>query len=104
MNVSSDTVPAGARRLTYSSIMGRPLDTSPDAIDRQLAALRSMTPAARLRLADDMSQAVRALAEAGLRRRQPDLSDEDQAAIFVRIVLGGELADSLERRRPVRAR
>ena len=33
--------------------MGRPLDTSGDAFNRQVAALRSMTPAARLRLADD---------------------------------------------------
>ena len=84
--------------------MGRPLDTSREAFDRQLAALRAMTPAARLRLADDMSQAIRDLAEAGIRRRQPDLSDEDRAAVLGRIVLGPELAESLRRRLPVRAR
>ncbi|HET9346392.1 MAG TPA: hypothetical protein VFO05_11900 [Candidatus Limnocylindrales bacterium] len=84
--------------------MGRPLDTSVDAFDRQLAALRSMTPAVRLRLADDMSQAVYGLVEAGIRRRQPDLSDEDRAAIFAGIVLGPELAVSLPRRHPVRTR
>ena len=46
--------------------MGRPLDTSGDAFDRQVAALRSMTPTTRLRLADDMSQAIRRATEAGI--------------------------------------
>ena len=84
--------------------MGRPLDTSLDAWDRQLAALRAMTPADRLQLADDMSQAVKGLVEAGIRRRQPDLSDEDRAAAIAGIVLGRELAENLPRRRPVRSR
>jgi hypothetical protein len=86
------------------SIMDRPADTSRDASDRQLAALRSMTPAARLRLADDMSQAVRGLVEAGIRRRQPDLSDADRAAALAGIVLGRELAGTASRRKPVRVR
>jgi hypothetical protein len=84
--------------------MGRPLDTSRDAFERQLAALRSMTPEARIRLADDMSQAVRQLADAGIRRRQPDLSDEDRAAVLARIVLGPELAETVRHRWPVKAR
>lgn len=84
--------------------MGRPLDTSGDAFDRQVAALRSMTPTTRLRLADDMSQAIRELTEAGIRRRQPGLSDEDRAVVLRRILLGPELAESIRRRRPVTAR
>jgi len=83
--------------------MGRPLDTSGDAFNRQVAALRSMTPAARLRLADDMSQAVRDLTEAGIRRRQPGLSEEERAAVLRGILLGPELAESIRRRRPVTA-
>lgn len=84
--------------------MGRPLDTSGDAFDRQVAALRSMTPTARLRLADDMSQAVRELTEAGIRRRQPGLSDEDRAVVLRGILLGPELPETIRRRRPVTAR
>jgi len=45
--------------------MRRPADTSEDARRRQVAAYRAMTPEARLRLADAMSQDVRRIAEAG---------------------------------------
>ena len=55
--------------MAYSSTMGRPMDTSADMHRKQLEALQSMTPAQRLRLADEMSSDVRALAEAGKRER-----------------------------------
>jgi hypothetical protein len=50
--------------------MGRPADTSADAHRSQLEALRSMTPAQRLRIADELSTAVLALASSGMRHRR----------------------------------
>lgn len=49
--------------------MRRPVDTSPEARERQLAAYRAMAPETRLRLAAEMSADVRALTKAGIRAR-----------------------------------
>jgi len=49
--------------------MGRPIDTSAEARERQIEAYRAMTPEQRLRLADEMTKAVRELAESGRRAR-----------------------------------
>jgi hypothetical protein len=49
--------------------MRRPVDTSLEARERQLAAYRLMAPELRLRLAADMSWDVRRLFEAGARVR-----------------------------------
>ena len=49
----------------YSSGMRRPVDTSLEARERQLAAYRAMTPEKRLRLAAEMSTDIRSLTEAG---------------------------------------
>ena len=53
----------------YSSGMRRPVDTSLETRERQLAAYRAMTPETRLRLAAEMSADVRSLNEAGIRAR-----------------------------------
>ncbi len=70
----------------------RPHDTSPEALARQRAAFKRMTPAERFEAAVEMSEAVRALAEAGIRRRHPDFSDEQVRVALVEIILGPELA------------
>ena len=49
--------------------MRRPVDTSLEARERQLAAYRLMAPEMRLRLAAEMSADVRSLTEAGTRAR-----------------------------------
>ena len=49
--------------------MRRPIDTSLEARERQLAAYRLMAPEVRLRLAAEMSADVRSLTEAGTRAR-----------------------------------
>jgi len=49
--------------------MRRPVDTSLEARERQLAAYRAMTPERRLRLAAEVSADVRSLAEAGTQAR-----------------------------------
>ena len=74
----------------------RPMDTSAEARERQVAAYRAMTPDDRLRLADEMSTEVRELARAGIRARAGrKLSDDEVDAELARILLGPELADSV---------
>ena len=71
--------------------MRRSVDTSLAARQRQIAAYRAMTPERRLRLAEEMSAEVRALADAGgrtratreredLDRRPQTPDDRDEAA------------------------
>lgn len=74
-------------------------DTSPAARRRQLDGYRSMAPADRLRLADAMSREVQELARAGIRRRHPDRSDEEQAAALEDLVLGRDFASEVRGRR-----
>ena len=49
----------------YRSGMRRPVDTSFEARERQLAAYRAMAPEKRLRLAAEMSADIRSLTKAG---------------------------------------
>ena len=80
--------------------MSRPLDTSVDA-DRRLAeAIRALTPTERLRLADVMSVEVRALAEAGIRRRMPHITPTEVAIELGEIILGHDLAAAARAARP----
>ena len=58
--------------------MRRPLDTSREARERQLAAYRAMAPEMRLRLAAEMSAEVRSLSEAGARARMVHSSGSEQ--------------------------
>lgn len=71
--------------------MWRSLDTSIDARERQLERLRAMTPAARIELADAISDEVRSIAKAGIRARHPDWTPADVDAELRRLV---ELARS----------
>jgi hypothetical protein len=72
--------------------MSVPLDTSPAARRRQIQAVRAIPPAERLRIADEMSAEVRALAEAGIRRRHPDALPETVAQLLAERLLGRDLA------------
>lgn len=68
--------------------MVRPRDTSNEAYRRQIDALRAIAPADRLRIADAMSSEVRALAEAGIRRRHPEASPAEVAERLADLLLG----------------
>ena len=59
--------------------MRRPIDTSVEARERQLAAYRAMAPEARLRLAAEMSADVRSLSQAGRRARATRKSEHSPA-------------------------
>ena len=90
----------GRCSVPYSHAMSRPLDTSVD-VDRRLAeAIRALTPAERLRLADVMSVEVRALAEAGIRRRMPQITPTEVEIELAEIILGHDLAAATRFARP----
>jgi len=67
--------------------MSRPIDTSKDAAERQLNALRAMTPGARLRLAASMSAEITALTRAGIQARHPEYTPADVDVALVRILV-----------------
>lgn len=84
--------------------MHRPADTSTDAHERQLEAIRQMTPEARLAAAVSMSEDVRRLVEAGVRSRHPGLDPDDVPAEVAAVLLGPDLAREVRRRRTTQAR
>lgn len=63
--------------------MPAPRDTSREAYAAQLERLRQAGPEARVVMAAEMSDAVRELAVAAIRRRQPELDDSQVARALV---------------------
>ena len=61
--------------------MRRPVDTSLEVRERQLAAYRAMAPEMRLRLAAEMSADIRSLAEAGIRARVAKSAGREPKAV-----------------------
>jgi len=84
--------------------MTRPIDTSRDAAERQLNALRAMTPEARLRLAESMSAEIRSLARAGIQARHPEYTPAEVEVALAEALLGLPLASGARSRRPAAAR
>lgn len=69
----------------------RPRDTSLAAHEAQLNCYRRMTPAARVALAVEMSEDVRAIAAAGIRARHPTYSSDEVQHALRRLLLGDDL-------------
>lgn len=69
----------------------RPLDTSPEAWAVFLDIQRRMTPGEKIARVFELSALVKAMAEAGLRQRYPDASDEEIRLRAIRQRLGDEL-------------
>jgi hypothetical protein len=65
-------------------------DSAPDALAVQREIWRRMGPAARIRLAVEMSEEVRRIARAGARSREPALSDAELRWKQLRILYGVE--------------
>jgi hypothetical protein len=63
-------------------------DTTPKAAAFQLELYRQAGPARRVQIAVELSDAVRATAIAGIRRRHPEYSERDVAAAFLHLVYG----------------
>lgn len=67
-------------------------DTHPDVERKQIELLRQMPPWRKLQLANQMTQACRTLALAGLRHRHPEASPDELHRRLADLVLGSELA------------
>lgn len=78
--------------------MVRASDTSTQAASVQAEIFRRMTPSQRVALASQMSDELLAVAAAGLKHRNPDLSAEDAAHALRELLLGPELAARVQRR------
>jgi len=75
-------------------------DTSREALRVQFAALRRIPATKRLALMDDLTLLVQSVARAGLKRRHPNASENEIEVLYMRLVLGEELASRvLEHRR-----
>ena len=72
-------------------LTGIPRDTSPNAYWIQCEALRRLGTAGRLRLAFDLTQQVWDTVEEGIRRRNPEYTDDQVRMVIVRLRLGEEL-------------
>ena len=83
--------------------MVRPADTSREAWQVHLEALRRLTGPERVAMAFEMSAAARDLTEAGIRHRHPDWSDEQVRDALLELLLGEQLADAVRRSRTVPA-
>jgi len=66
-------------------------DTSKEAMRVQVAILRKLGPERRLRMALELSETVRAVAEAGIRHRHPDYDERQVRRALIRMMLGDEL-------------
>src|SRR6266567_4963830 len=91
--------PSTAVRRRTVDVVTRPHDTTADADDRQIAAIRAMTPEHRLQIAATMTDEVRMLATAGIRARKPGASAEEIEAALAEILLGHATAEVLRQRR-----
>ncbi|MGH7281980.1 MAG: hypothetical protein ACRELY_10680, partial [Polyangiaceae bacterium] len=67
-------------------------DTSAAAHAAQVEAIRRLSPEERLRIGIDLSQATRRIALDGIRRRRPDLTEEDARYELARMLYGADLA------------
>ncbi len=68
-----------------------PLDTSTTALQAQQRAYRQMPPAQRVELASRMSESAREITAAGIRARNPGLSDDQVHHRLLKIILGDSL-------------
>lgn len=71
---------------------------TPIHVQRRLTAVYSaMSGAERVALAAEMAEEAKAVALAGLRSRQPGLTDTQLATEWIRLLHGDELVDRLAR-------
>ena len=73
----------------------RPLDTSPEAWAVFLDIQRRMAPGEKIARVFELSARVKAMAEAGLRQRYPDESDDEIHMRAIRQRLGDELFEKV---------
>jgi hypothetical protein len=69
-----------------------PRDTDTAALDAQVAALRALGTAGRLRLVAEMSEDARRISIEGERRRHPELTEDEARRAVSRRLWGADLA------------
>ena len=72
-----------------------PTDTHPDAERIQIGLLREAGIARRLELTFDMTQSALDLSDCALRRRHPDLSEQELQLLTVALRYGDDLANAV---------
>jgi len=68
-------------------------DTSPEALAVQLECLRKMTPQERGQKALALSAELRHMAFAAIRRRYPELNEDEVQLRFIQLAYGQQLAN-----------
>lgn len=68
-------------------------DTHPDIHAMQIRAYRSMSPAQKFRLVEDMWETLHTLALAGVRSRHPRCTPAEEQRYLAEVFLGLELAN-----------
>jgi hypothetical protein len=71
----------------------RPVDTAPEALERQFDLYRRMSPAEKAQLCRDASLAATAFAMAGLRQRHPDATERELLLRLAVMRLGAEVVE-----------
>ena len=81
--------------MTIPPQFGEMLDTSPEARRKYYAGLAALTSTQRLAIACAQTRAVRALAEAAIRRDHPDISLQELRARLAVRLYGRSLAETV---------
>lgn len=69
----------------------RPRDTSPEAESVQLAVLRSLSGAQKVKICFELSEACREYTRSGIRSRHPEYSEQQVEMALRRMTLGDDL-------------
>jgi hypothetical protein len=71
----------------------RPVDTAPEALERQFELYRRMSPAEKAQLCRDASLAATTFAMAGLRQRHPDATERELLLRLAVLRLGVDVVE-----------
>ncbi len=63
-------------------------DTTPEAAELHLQLLRRVSSSARVKIAGELSDAVRETTLAGIRRRHPEFTEQDVGLSFLALIYG----------------
>jgi hypothetical protein len=73
----------------------RPLDTSPEAHDFQVAGYRRMLVSRKAELVAELSESVRSVAREGIRQRHPDYDERSIERALLVLLYGREVVHRL---------
>ena len=68
-----------------------PLDTTIEAMKRQVEILRKVTPKRRMEMAFELSDFLRSIVQAGVKERHPDYNEQQIEKEVLRLMIGESL-------------